>query len=348
MNLFATYAGIVEKVEDPEKLGRVKVRVPHLYGIVGQTAGYIGTNQLPWAMPSGMPAGGSAKSGGFSMLPEPGDHVWVRFLDGEPEKPIWEWGMQTQNDAKSLRLHSYDTRNGQVGKPDATRWTRYGHLFEIIDGAITITTSKGYRMFMLDAGDAQPDGHIKLATPKGNYLQIDDTDDSITLGVNQDFYLVVLDEINAQCRTINLTAVDDVLFAVGGKIDFTSTLDLDFKTASKFMLDALDGILITTAADFDLTAASDIRLTSVSNVNIAAAAEFVLRFSTLRLGATASEPFVLGTQLTIFFTTLMAWLDTHIHPTSSPGAPTGPPTVPSTPVFQPQLTTLTSKVITGT
>src|SRR3546814_4627799 len=42
------------------------------------------------------------------LLPEPGDHVWVRFLDGQPEKPIWEWGMQTITDAKNLNLHHYE------------------------------------------------------------------------------------------------------------------------------------------------------------------------------------------------------------------------------------------------
>src|SRR3546814_1473831 len=109
MNLLGTYGGIVEKVNDPEKLGRVKVRVPHVYGATGGGTGFIGTNDIPWALPAGMPAGGSSNSGGFSHLPEPGDHVWVRFLDGQPEKPIREWGMQTITDAKdrkSTRLNS--------------------------------------------------------------------------------------------------------------------------------------------------------------------------------------------------------------------------------------------------
>lgn len=338
MNLFGTYAGIVEKVEDPEKLGRVKVRVPHVYGVIGQTAGYVGTNQLPWAMPAGVPAGGSPASGGFSMLPEPGDHVWVRFLDGEPEKPIWEWGMQTQGDAKKLKLHSYDSRGGQVGKPDATRWTRYGHLFEIIDGAITVTTSKGYRMFILDGEDAENNGHIKLSTAKGNYLELNDSDDTATISVNEDLYLNVLDEINASCRTLNLTATEDVVGDVGGKIDLTATGDIDLKTAARLLVDTLDGIQITAAADFDLAVSSDIRLTAINTT---------LAFSTLKLGAAATEPFVLGTQLTAFLTTLLVWLDSHTHSNGNFGSPTGPPIVPTTGAVQPTVELLTSKVITG-
>ena len=99
MLLGFTYAGTVESNLDPLKLGRLKVRVPHVYGTTASGVGYIGVNDLPWALPAGMAAGGSANSGGFSQLPEKGDHVWVRFLDGEPEKPVWEWGMQTMDDA---------------------------------------------------------------------------------------------------------------------------------------------------------------------------------------------------------------------------------------------------------
>lgn len=339
MNLFGTYAGIVEKVEDPEGLGRIKVRVPHVYGIAGLTIGYVGVNQLPWALPAGMPAGGQAGSGGFSMLPEPGDHVWVRFLDGEPEKPIWEWGMQTQSDAKNLRLHSYDKRGGKVGKPDATRWTRYGHLFEIVDGSVTVTTSKGYRMFLLDASDLQNDGHIKLATPNGNYLQLDDSDDTATLSVNEDLNLNVTDEISAICRTLSLTTTEDAVSDIGGKFDLTATDDIDLKTAAKLLIDTLDGIRITASADFDLTVASDIRITSVADTTLA--------FSTLKLGVGASEPYVLGTQLTLFLNTLLLWLDSHTHSNGNLGSPTGPPIVPTTGAVQPTPDLLTSKVITG-
>ena len=79
MQLLGTYAGIVENVKDPQRLGRVKARVPHVHGVSGSGAGYIGTNDLPWALPSGMPAGGGPASGGFSQLPAVGDKVWVRF-----------------------------------------------------------------------------------------------------------------------------------------------------------------------------------------------------------------------------------------------------------------------------
>lgn len=330
-NLFATYAGIVERVDDPEKLGRVKVRVPHVYGITGSGTGYVGTNQLPWALPCGLPAGGKPASGGFSMLPEPGDHVWVRFLDGEPEKPIWEWGMQTQDDAKGLRLHSYDRRDGVVGKPDATRWTRYGHLVEMIDGAVTVATSKGYNVFLLDADDLEQNGHVKVSTPKGNYLSIDDLDDSATLSVNADLYLNVLDEISASCRTCSLSAAEDVVADIGGKFDVTVTNNIELKTALDMSVDVLGNASTTVAG----------------SVLLSAQADMALEFEALQLGQDATEPFVLGTQLSTFLSTLLVWLDTHTHSNGNLGSPTGPPIVPTAGAVQPQVELLTSKVIVG-
>src|SRR3954470_6030472 len=100
MDLQGCFIGIVEKVDDPEKLGRVKVRVPHAYGIFGTEVGAVPLDDLPWALPAGLPAGGSSASGGASWLPEPGDQVVVQFLDHEPEKPIWSWLMQTRSQSQ--------------------------------------------------------------------------------------------------------------------------------------------------------------------------------------------------------------------------------------------------------
>ena len=88
MEYFATYAGYVEDNKDPDNIGRLKVRVPTVYGPADSQKNTISTADLPWALPAGLPAGGSPDSGAIQWLPEPGDHVYVRFLDGEPEKPI--------------------------------------------------------------------------------------------------------------------------------------------------------------------------------------------------------------------------------------------------------------------
>jgi uncharacterized protein involved in type VI secretion and phage assembly len=72
------YAGTVVDVEDPGKLGRIKVRVPAVYG-----AG--GADLDAWARPC-------FPSGHF-FVPDVGDHVWVAFENADPSFPVWigEW-----------------------------------------------------------------------------------------------------------------------------------------------------------------------------------------------------------------------------------------------------------------
>lgn len=79
---YGKYRGIVEAVKDPEPLGRIRARVPEVYGEVVS----------PWALPCVPYAG---KDHGFVCLPDPGDGVWIEFEAGDPSRPIWAglwWG----------------------------------------------------------------------------------------------------------------------------------------------------------------------------------------------------------------------------------------------------------------
>jgi hypothetical protein len=173
--LLGTYAGVVESIKDPEKRGRVKVRVPTVYG---PAQGSIPTTDVPWALPAGLPAGGSKNSGGIDWLPEVGDQVWVRFLDGEPEKPIWEWGMQNSKQAKD-----YPYRNYQGDAPNRhALMTRYGQSMELSEAGITHVTSKGYVIQIVDAGDSM-DGSIEARTGKGYFIQMMDDSDQVAIFV---------------------------------------------------------------------------------------------------------------------------------------------------------------------
>lgn len=313
MHFLGTYGGIVENVRDPERLGRAKVRVPHLHGTSSASAGYVGVNDLPWAMPAGMPAGGSAASGGFSHLPAPGDHVWVRFLDGEAEKPIWEWGMQTFADRDKLKLHTYETTpTGEVSPPKSAYWTRYNHVVELTDPGINLITAGGYRIQFIDGIN---DGRIDLSTALGNFLRLDDTDNGATMFLNEDWFINIGQALTGQSNTFEwITATDDFSVVSGQAVVFESATDTSFGAGTVFSVDALESV--------DFTAPM------------------------IRLGGeTAVQPVILGTQLLTFLESLLVYLSTHTHGNGNNGSPTSPPIIPPVGVVQPEPSTLLSTTV---
>jgi uncharacterized protein involved in type VI secretion and phage assembly len=79
----ALYIGVVIDREDPESLGRVRIRIP---GLVEPATG--------WAFPLGTTGGGS-DSRGFFDVPEKGADVGVLFHHGDVDHPYYlcgHWG----------------------------------------------------------------------------------------------------------------------------------------------------------------------------------------------------------------------------------------------------------------
>lgn len=74
---YGKYRGFVVDNEDPNKMGRIRLRVPSV----------LGTAELDWALPC-LPFGGLADQGWFSV-PEVDAQVWVEFEEGELSQPIW-------------------------------------------------------------------------------------------------------------------------------------------------------------------------------------------------------------------------------------------------------------------
>lgn len=75
---YGKYRGIVVDNNDPENLGRLKVKVPSVLGNDVVTG---------WAMPC-LPYGG-APDQGFFFIPEVEAGVWIEFEAGDLEYPIW-------------------------------------------------------------------------------------------------------------------------------------------------------------------------------------------------------------------------------------------------------------------
>lgn len=82
---FGKYRGLVAEVGEGDNLGRIKARVPEVYGEAEN-------DQSPWALPC-VPFAG--QDHGLVLLPEAGDGVWIEFEAGDISRPIWTgcwWG----------------------------------------------------------------------------------------------------------------------------------------------------------------------------------------------------------------------------------------------------------------
>ena len=78
---FGVYSATVANVNDPEQRGRVQLRIPSLFGA---------DVHLAWAVPMGQTYGaGPEGTAGSLIVPELGAPVFVMFLDGSTDVPLW-------------------------------------------------------------------------------------------------------------------------------------------------------------------------------------------------------------------------------------------------------------------
>lgn len=108
---FGKYRGQVSDLGDPETIGRIKAKVPAVYG----------DEDSPWAMPSS-PFAGSKH--GLVLLPEVGDGVWIEFEGGDPSRPIWSgcwWarGQRPSPQGDTIRLLATSANHQIVIDEDA-------------------------------------------------------------------------------------------------------------------------------------------------------------------------------------------------------------------------------------
>ena len=76
MKYFGKYRGLVTDNRDPEQMGRIRARVPDVWG-EADTPGAMPCVTLPLSDDVG------------SALPAIGANVWIEFEQGDPDYPIW-------------------------------------------------------------------------------------------------------------------------------------------------------------------------------------------------------------------------------------------------------------------
>lgn len=158
------YRAQVEYTLDPLKRGRVKVRIPQIHGIPGQTDSYLNPIDLPWAEPCFIGAGPDM---GQLIVPLAGATVYVMFEAGDPNKPMYIGGVHGVKLSQGKNMGTFDgvptasqinggnwTSNGNDEPPlDAFDWATVPNP----DPAVPVIykSRKGHTIFMDDRDEKE-------------------------------------------------------------------------------------------------------------------------------------------------------------------------------------------------
>ena len=159
--------GIVTDNQDPEALGRVKVKFPTL----------TEKDTSDWAR---VVALGAGKNRGFDCLPEIDDEVLVGFEHGDIHRPYVIGGVWNGKDAPPEKVRDSVTKRGVRLR---TFTTRVGHTLQFIDEdkltsktGIRLETKYGHRIYLNDSQK-----RILIKTKGGHTIEMDDIARSISV-----------------------------------------------------------------------------------------------------------------------------------------------------------------------
>ena len=158
--IFGKYRAIVKDINDPEKLGRIKVECSPIYG-----------NDLsPWTWPC-LPYGGLNNTGMF-FIPEVGSGVWIEFEQGSIDNPIWTgvWWTKPNN----LNEVPNEARTN-YGASKIIK-TKSGHVIELNDnGGILIKDGSSGVSLKLENGMVKILGALGINNASRGIARKDDT-----------------------------------------------------------------------------------------------------------------------------------------------------------------------------
>ena len=158
--------GIVTDNEDPEGMGRVKVKFPTL----------TEDHNSNWAR---LVSIGAANSRGFDCLPEIDDEVLVAFEHGDIHRPYILGGVWNGEDAPPNPPEK-NVQNGKVRL--RTFQTRTGHKLQFVEedqqekAGVYLKTAGGHHLKMNDSSNS-----IELTTSNGHTLHLDDMTGQVSL-----------------------------------------------------------------------------------------------------------------------------------------------------------------------
>lgn len=255
--------GTVVSDQDPDKRGRVQVRVPHVYGAEDEDE-YILDPDLPWALPMQ----NVYEQTGEMWVPPVGSVVWVSFIAGSHEDPIYTGGYAIPNDAIAEHVSSY-----APGPQSRVIKTINGHLFEMRwlpgEEQIKLLTALGVQLQLIDA-DALGGPKLIGQTPEGYQVDIDQKLGRITL-TTPSGYTLLLDQTGTLAR-LTTPAASLTLNGVSGLAALAAT-NITLTAVAAVALTAV-ALTLTASGLMSITGSGLALLTTAGAVTIGAAGTF--------------------------------------------------------------------------
>jgi hypothetical protein len=147
--LFGLYEGTVVARDDPEGIDRVRVRIPG-----------ICEPESAWALPEGA----GAPQWGTDDVPPLDAVVWVQFVNGDPDRPVYRPGWRAKPGGQSWAFPEHT-----AGGPDVHVWGR-GPVRLIVDDRAGQRYA-AMRVIKTVGGEEQVIAEIKFDV-EGNALRI--------------------------------------------------------------------------------------------------------------------------------------------------------------------------------
>lgn len=154
------YCGLVEDNLDPLKIGRIRIRIPHIHGADPNSRMFIPTSELEWAYPC-MPFFAGYDCGSF-IIPPVGTYVWAFPESGENSHNVYLGGvygtgpenpkpMNTLDSSNSLNVSmgQYFTPIGESEIPTDLNSTEYGQ------SGVIFKSQKGHTIKYSDQDGAE-------------------------------------------------------------------------------------------------------------------------------------------------------------------------------------------------
>lgn len=146
---YGKYRGVVTDNKDPKMLGRIRARVPDVFG----------EHQSGWAMPS-MPYAGQGV--GLFLIPPKDAFVWIEFEHGDADYPIWTGCFWAEGEVPAAEgapeIKMLKTEIGAITMHDTAN-----------GGEISIATTRGMKIVVnadrIEITNGQG-GTVKLAGPQ--------------------------------------------------------------------------------------------------------------------------------------------------------------------------------------